>query len=110
MAWVLAPFCCTRCWIIRCSSGRRWPPGSSWWPARCMRAAGPTWTVTMTYYEELGVSETASREEIRQAYKQLARVIHPDHCGDNPTRRLADLQLKRLNGILEMLLDPQGRA
>ena len=64
----------------------------------------------MTYYEELGISETASREEIRQAYKQLARLIHPDHCGDNPTRRLADLQLKRLNGILEMLLDPQGRA
>ena len=64
----------------------------------------------MTYYEELGVSETASREEIRQAYKQLARLIHPDHCGDDPARRLADLQMKRLNGMLETLLDPQGRA
>ena len=64
----------------------------------------------MTYYEELGVSGTAPPEELRQAYKRLARLIHPDQCGDEATRRLADLQLMRLNGILDTLLDPAGRA
>ena len=42
----------------------------------------------MTYYEELGVSESASQEEIREAYQS---------------------QVKRLNGVAEVLLDPAGR-
>jgi curved DNA-binding protein CbpA len=63
----------------------------------------------MTYYEELGISTGATREEIRHAYKHLARLVHPDHCGDKETRRLADVQLKRLNAMVETLLDPAGR-
>jgi hypothetical protein len=64
----------------------------------------------MTYYEEMGVSGTASPEEIRQAYKHLARLVHPDQCGNEETRRLADLQMKRLNGIAATLLDPVSRG
>jgi len=63
----------------------------------------------MTYYEELGVSENASREEIRQAYKHLARLVDPSQCGDEDTRRLAELQSKRLNRVAEVLLDRTGR-
>jgi hypothetical protein len=63
----------------------------------------------MTYYEEFGVPETASREEIRQAYKHLTQLIHPDQCSDEAIRRLADLQLKRLNGVLEILQDSATR-
>jgi hypothetical protein len=37
-------------------------------------------------------------------------LIHPDQCGDEATRRLADLQMKRLNGILEILTDAGARA
>jgi curved DNA-binding protein CbpA len=64
----------------------------------------------MTYYEELGVPAEASREEIRQAYRRLVRLLHPDHCGDPATRVLAELQMRRLNGILEVLSRPDERA
>jgi len=64
----------------------------------------------MTYYEELGVPGGASREEIRQAYKRLVRLLHPDRCGDPATRLLAELQMRRLNGVLEVLSDPGERA
>ncbi len=64
----------------------------------------------MTHYEELGVSPRASRDEIRHAYKRLVRLLHPDQFQDGDTRRLADLQMKRLNGILKLLADPEARA
>src|SRR4051794_13280556 len=64
----------------------------------------------MTYYEELGVAEAASVEEIRHAYRRVVRLLHPDQCSDEETRRLADLQMKRLNGILAVLGDGGRRA
>jgi len=63
----------------------------------------------MDYYEELGIEPSASADEIRQVYKHLARLLHPDHCGDEPGRRLADLQMKRLNGMLQVLTNPVDR-
>ena len=64
----------------------------------------------MDHYEELGLERTASPEEIRQAYKRLVRLLHPDHCSDEPVRQLADLQMKRLNGLLAVLTNPAERA
>jgi len=64
----------------------------------------------MDYYEELGVDRSAPASEIRLAYKRLVRLLHPDHCEDEPLRRQAELQMKRLNGILAVLTDPAGRA
>jgi hypothetical protein len=40
----------------------------------------------------------------------LARLLHPDHCTDDAVRRQAELQMRRLNGILEVLSDPLKRA
>jgi hypothetical protein len=64
----------------------------------------------MDYYQELGLDRTASGEEIRQAYHGLVRLLHPDVCGDGPARRLADLQMKRLNDVVKVLTDPAERA
>ncbi len=63
----------------------------------------------MDYYEELGVDRRASSGEIRQAYRHLVRLLHPDHCNTGPERRLAELQVKRLNGIVAILSDPADR-
>ena len=64
----------------------------------------------MDYYEELGVNRSASTEEIRHAYKRLARILHPDAYSDAGIRRMADLQMKRLNGIVSVLTDPAQRG
>ena len=63
----------------------------------------------MNHYEELGLTESASVEEIRQAYKSMARLLHPDHQSDEQLRKLAELQMKRLNEILAVLSDPPRR-
>lgn len=63
----------------------------------------------MDYYEELGVDRSASPAEIRQAYKRLARLLHPDHCVDEPSRQVAEIQMRRLNGIIAVLSDPAER-
>ena len=64
----------------------------------------------MDYYEELGLDRGASESEIRQAYRTLVRLLHPDHCGGAVESRLADLQMKRLNGMMALLADPVERA
>jgi hypothetical protein len=63
----------------------------------------------MNYYEELGVDRSASAEQIRQAYRNLAKLLHPDQCNDGALRALAETQMRRLNQILEVLSDPQER-
>ncbi|HEY2014734.1 MAG TPA: J domain-containing protein [Bryobacteraceae bacterium] len=63
----------------------------------------------MNYYEELGVRQDATGEEIRQAYKALSRLLHPDAQADEKLKDLAGRQMTRLNQILEMLMDPRSR-
>ena len=57
----------------------------------------------MNYYEELGIPKTAPAEEVRLAYRSLARLLHPDQQPDETLRRLAGLQMTRLNEILQTL-------
>ena len=63
----------------------------------------------MNYYEELGLTSSASPDQIRQAYKNLARLLHPDQQAEEHMRRLAEAQMKRLNGIYGILSDPVKR-
>lgn len=63
----------------------------------------------MTYYEELGITPRASAEEIRDAYKQLARLLHPDRMQDARQRALAECQMKRLNDVYHTLSNPEHR-
>jgi curved DNA-binding protein CbpA len=63
----------------------------------------------VNHFEELGLGRSAGPEEIRQAYRTLAFLLHPDRQGTDQHRKLADLQMKRLNAAIETLLDPARR-
>lgn len=53
-------------------------------------------------YSVLGVSEKASDEEIKTAYRTLARKYHPDnYTDDNPLKDLADEKMKEINAAYD---------
>ena len=60
------------------------------------------------YYEALGVSRTATPDEIKKAYRKLALKWHPDkNLGANA--KAAEAQFKRINEAYEVLSDPEKR-
>ena len=58
------------------------------------------------YYQILGISKDASAEEIKQAYRKLARKYHPDL---NPGDKSAETKFKEINEAQEVLSDPEKR-
>ncbi len=64
----------------------------------------------MNHYEELGLGCSATTEQIRSAYRNLARLLHPDQQRDEELRRLAEVQMRRLNFIHAVLADPVLRS
>lgn len=58
------------------------------------------------YYEILGVSKNASTEEIKKAYKRLARKYHPDL---NPNDKKAEEKFKEISESYAILSDPEKR-
>src|SRR3982075_2221714 len=65
-----------------------------------------TTTSKKDYYETLGVKKNASAEEIRKAFKKLARKHHPDV---NPGDKAAEEKFKTLSEANEVLSDPKKR-
>lgn len=58
------------------------------------------------YYEILGTKKTATEEEIKNAYRKLARKLHPDL---NPNDKDANKKFQQLNEANEVLSDPVKR-
>ena len=59
------------------------------------------------YYEVLGVSKNATQDEIKKAYRKLAKKYHPDANPDN--KEEAEAKFKEVNEAYENLSDPQKR-
>ncbi len=59
-------------------------------------------------YQILGVSENASDEEIKKAYRELARKYHPDNYHDNPLADLAQEKMKEINAAYEQITKERG--
>jgi molecular chaperone DnaJ len=62
---------------------------------------------TKDLYEVLGVDRSASADDIKRAYRRLARTHHPD-VSDNKSE--AEHRFKEINQAYEVLSDPQKRA
>ena len=58
------------------------------------------------YYETLGVPKTATEEEIRSAFRKLARKYHPDVAKD---KKASEEKFKEINEAYEVLGDPDKR-
>jgi len=58
------------------------------------------------YYKILGLSKTASENDIKKAYRKLARKYHPDL---NPNDNIAEKKFKEINEANEVLSNPENR-
>src|ERR1700716_1377604 len=58
------------------------------------------------YYETLAVPKTASEDEIKSAFRKLARKHHPDVAKD---KKAAEEKFKEINEAYEVLSDPEKR-
>ena len=59
----------------------------------------------MTYYDILGVSQTASKDDIKKAYRKLAQDYHPDKLAGIPpaVAKLAEEKFKEVQEAYEIL-------
>src|SRR6478735_5793044 len=58
------------------------------------------------YYKILGIPKTASEEDVKKAYRKLARKLHPDL---NPNDKEANKKFQQINEANEVLSDPVKR-
>lgn len=61
------------------------------------------------YYEEFGIEPSASPAQVRDAFRALVRILHPDQLTDPDLKGIAERKLRRMNAIYEVLSDAERR-
>jgi curved DNA-binding protein CbpA len=64
----------------------------------------------VNYYEELGIPRDATTDEIREAFRLAARLLHPDMQQDPRLKDMAECQMRRIGDVMAVLVDPRSRA
>lgn len=61
-------------------------------------------------YEVLGVSQGASKDEVKKAYRELSRKYHPDANVNNPLADLAEERFKEVQEAYDTIMNPQNHS
>ena len=61
-------------------------------------------------YQILGISRNASDDEVKEAYRELARKYHPDNYGDNPLSDLAKEKMQEINEAYDAIIRERRSA
>jgi curved DNA-binding protein CbpA len=64
----------------------------------------------ISFYDELGLDQGATADTIRETYRSLVRLLHPDQQTDPQLKSVAEAQMRKLNRIYAVLSDPEKRA
>src|SRR6476469_9762803 len=75
-------------------------------PAHPLTPSGGYMAAKRDYYEVLGITRNASQDDIKKAFRRLARQYHPDVNKESG----ADSMFKEINEANEVLSDPEKRA
>ncbi|MBQ2274516.1 MAG: DnaJ domain-containing protein, partial [Clostridia bacterium] len=61
-------------------------------------------------YEVLGISRNATDEEVKKAYREMARKYHPDNYVDNPIADLAEEKMQEINDAYDKIMNERRRG
>ena len=61
-------------------------------------------------YKILGVDRNATDDEVKEAYRKLARKYHPDNYGDNPLSDLAEEKMQEINEAYDAIVNMRKGA
>lgn len=61
--------------------------------------------MTKDPYSVLGIQPTATDEEVKKAYRELAKKYHPDHYADSPMADLAQEKMQKINEAYDAIMN-----